>query len=224
MICAPIRARDKYQFLFTIIRRAGRPHSALQREEMAAFDKVYGRQHNMILVGHSMGGSLRTRSSPWPDALGWSLAKCRRILPEVARIPSRQADPSFQANPKSARGLFAPPSGSKLAVYRSLVFSRVHKLPFNILSAAAMRPAVHRTPSAFGVNRLSPSNPLYPLDKVVRFRIRSSAIAAEAIRRTAATASSILGSHLKGAQSELIVPGPHSSQSLPVTIAELKRS
>jgi hypothetical protein len=30
-------------------------------------------------------------------------------------------------------------------------------------------------------------------------------------------------SHLKGAQSELIVPGPHGSYSLPVTITELKR-
>ena len=109
-------------------------------------------------------------------------------------------------------------------------------LPLNIASAMTdvltsaelvqLTGSSKRLPNS--ITGLKPSNPALPIvdetaDKRSRIT-RSSAIAGRTIARIALMVSSLTeGSHLDGAQSEVIVPGPHGACELPQTIAELDR-
>jgi hypothetical protein len=78
-----------------------------------------------------------------------------------------------------------------------------------------------------GINGLSPRSPLLrPLDTLPIKAPYHSIIGDRGRGDTPNSSDGVVpywSSHLAGAQSELIVPGPHGSFALPQTIAELKR-
>jgi hypothetical protein len=228
--------RDKYQFLFFYYPTGWPPaYSALRlREEMVAFDKVYGRQHNMILVGHSMGGIVARLQviSPgrtiWDAQLGPKADEAYKNLP-ASHLGKRTF--IFEANPEITREIYicVPHRGSKMADWSVVgLFTKFIKMPFSIMAAAADVPGIiTERRQLSSVNRLSPNNPLYSAMDRIPIEVPYHSIIGD--RGKGDTPNSSDGvvqywsSHLKGAQSELIVPGPHGSYSLPVTIAELKR-
>jgi hypothetical protein len=77
------------------------------------------------------------------------------------------------------------------------------------------------------VHRLSPNNPLYAAIDHIPIQVPYHSIIGDRGRGDTPNSSDGVvqywSSHLDGARSELIVPGPHGSYSLPQTIAELKR-
>ena len=78
-----------------------------------------------------------------------------------------------------------------------------------------------------GINGLSPQNPvLHGLDTLAIRAPYHSIIGDRGRGDTPNSSDGVVAywsSHLAGAQSELIVPGPHGSFALPQTISELKR-
>jgi hypothetical protein len=228
--------RGKYQFCAFYYPTGWPPaYSAMRlREELAAVDKVYGSQHGMVLVGHSMGGIISRMQviSPgraiWDKGLGPQADTLYRTLPPT-HLSKRMF--LFSANPDIGREIYicVPHRGSRMADW-SLVswFTKFIRMPANIMSAVAEAPGViTERRQLSSVHRLSPSNPLYPAIDHIPIQVPYHSIIGD--RGKGDTPNSSDGvvpywsSHLDGARSELIVPGPHGSYSLPQTIAELKR-
>lgn len=78
-----------------------------------------------------------------------------------------------------------------------------------------------------GINGLSPRNPVLRSLDTLPIAVPYYSIIGDRGRGDTPNSSDGVvpywSSHLTGAQSELIVPGPHGSYALPQTIAELKR-
>ena len=78
-----------------------------------------------------------------------------------------------------------------------------------------------------GINGLSPRNPVLRSLDTLPIAVPYDSIIGDRGRGDTPNSSDGVvpywSSHLAGAQSELIVPGPHGSFALPQTIAELKR-
>jgi hypothetical protein len=228
--------RGKYQFWVYYYPTGWPPaYSAMRlREELAAVDKVYGRQHGMVLVGHSMGGIISRMQviSPgraiWNAQTGEKADELYKTLPPTHLLKRSLL---FSANPEISREIYicVPHRGSKMADM-SIVgwFTKFIRMPANIMTAAAEVPGVIKERRQLSsVNRLSPSNPLYPAMDHIPIQVPYHSIIGD--RGKGDTPNSSDGvvpywsSHLDGARSELIVPGPHGSYSLAPTIVELKR-
>ena len=114
--------RGKYQFWVFYYPTGWPPaYSAMRlREELAAVDKVYGRQHGMVVVGHSMGGIIARMQviSPgraiWNAQLGAKADELYKTLPPT-HIGKRAL--LFSANPDIGREIYicVPHRGSKMA-------------------------------------------------------------------------------------------------------------
>ena len=228
--------RGKYQFWVYYYPTGWPPaYSALRlREELAAVDKVYGRQHGMVLIGHSMGGLVSRMQviSParaiWNAQLGANADELYKTLPST-HLSKRAM--LFSANPEIDREIYicVPHRGSKMADM-SLVawFTKFIRMPANIMGAVADVPgAIAERRQLSSVNRLSPNNPLYPAIDHIPIQVPYHSIIGDRGRGDTPNSSDGVvqywSSHLDGARSELIVPGPHGSYALPQTIAELKR-
>jgi pimeloyl-ACP methyl ester carboxylesterase len=228
--------RDKYQY-WAFYYPTGWPpaYSALRlREELDAVDKAYGHQHNMILIGHSMGGIISRLQVITPGHALWNAQIGAKADELYATIPATHLSKRlafFKANPEIGREIYicVPQRGSKLADWSIVgLFTKLIKMPVNILSAAADLPGViTERRQLSSVNRLSPNNPTYPaLDKIPIQVPYHSIIGDRGRGDTPNSSDGVVeywSSHLDGAQSELIVPGPHGSYALPATMAELKR-
>ena len=228
--------RGKYQFWVFYYPTGWPPaYSAMRlREELAAVDKVYGRQHNMVLVGHSMGGIISRLQVISPGRAIWN-AQAGTMADELYKTlpPTHLAKRAllFTANPDIGREIYicVPHRGSTMADWSVTSFlTKFIRLPTHIMSAAAEAPGViSERRQLSSVNRLSPNNPLYAATDHIPIQVPYHSIIGD--RGKGDTPNSSDGvvpywsSHLDGAKSELIVPGPHSSYSLPQTIAELKR-
>jgi len=228
--------RGKYQFWVFYYPTGWPPvYSAMRlREELAAVDKVYGRQHNMVLIGHSMGGIISRLQviSPgraiWNAQLGTRADELYKTLP-----PTHLAKRAllFTANPEIGREIYicVPHRGSTMADWSvTSFFTKFIRLPTHILDAAAETPdVITERRQLSSVNRLSPNNPLYAAIDHIPIQVPYHSIIGD--RGKGDTPNSSDGvvpywsSHLDGAKSELIVPGPHASYSLPQSIAEMKR-
>ena len=228
--------RGKYQFWVFYYPTGWPPaYSAMRlREELAAVDKIYGRQHDMVLVGHSMGGIISRMQviSPgrtiWNAQMGANADQLYKTLPPTHL--SKRAF-LFSANPDIGREIYicVPHRGAKMSDW-SLVswFTKFIRMPANIMTAAAEAPgAITERRQLSSVNRLSPSNPLYPaIDHIPIQAPYHSIIGDRGKGDTPNSSDGVVqywSSHLDGAKSELIVPGPHGSYSLPQSIAEMKR-
>lgn len=228
--------RDKYQFLAFYYPTGWPPaYSALRlREELTAFDKVYGRQHNMVLIGHSMGGIISRLQVISPQRTIWNAQMGQNADELYKKLPPDHLSKRtllFSANPEIGREIYicVPHRGSKMADWSAVsFFTKFIKMPTAIMTAAAEAPGViTERRQLSSVNRLSPNNPLYPAIDHVPIKVPYHSIIGDRGKGDSPHSSDGVveywSSHLDGAKSELIVPGPHGSYSLPQTIVEMKR-
>jgi pimeloyl-ACP methyl ester carboxylesterase len=233
--------RGKFQF-WVFAYPTGDPIvlSALRlRESLAQVYQLYPRTKGMILIGHSMGGLLARLQSTDSKRVLWNGVFREDADQLYATLPPDSIVKRaliFDANPRVRRIVFicVPHRGSYLATgwVGSLGISLI-RLPSAIISRAEsilLNPLLKnigykRLPT--GINGLSPRSPLLgPLDTLPINAPYHSIIGDRGRGDTPNSSDGVVpywSSHLAGAQSELIVPGPHGSFALPQTIAELKR-
>lgn len=228
--------RGRYQYLAFYYPTGWPPaYSAMRlREELAAFDKTYGRQQQMVLIGHSMGGILSRLQVISPERAIWNAQLGAKADEAYKTLPADHLGRRtflFAANPDITREIYicVPHRGAKMADW-SLVtwFTKFIKMPSNILKAAADVPGtITERRQLSSINRLSPANPLYPAMDKIPIQVPYHSIIGDRGRNDSPNSSdgvvSYWSSHLTGAKSELIVPGPHGSYELPQAIAEVKR-
>jgi hypothetical protein len=142
----------------------------------------------------------------------------------------------FNANPRVHRIVFicVPHRGSDLAINWIGSFGiALISLPGKFLSGAAdvvtapLQRDVGLKHMPTGINGLSPRSPvLLGLDTLPLDAPYHSIVGDRGRGDTPNSSDGVVAyrsSHLTGAQSELIVPGPHGSYALPQTVLELKR-
>jgi pimeloyl-ACP methyl ester carboxylesterase len=219
-------------------------YSALQlREELAKADKLYPNHLPYVVVGHSMGGMLThaqvttvTRSMWENDKNMGSLA--RSIFASNSSDSLIVRALTYHANPRIHRVVFicTPHRGSDMASggLGSLGISLI-RLPFQLLntmtSALTSAQLVQLTGSAKHMPNsiwgLKPTNPSFPVVNEPKMTVPYHSIIGDRGKGDCPNCSdgvvAYWSSHLDGAKSEQIVPGPHGSAELPQTITELDR-
>jgi pimeloyl-ACP methyl ester carboxylesterase len=234
--------RKHYQF-WVFAYPTGNPvlYSALRlREELAKVDKLYPNHKDYVLVGHSMGGLLSqaqvtsiTRAD-WEQTLGEPAMQIFATL-RPADLVARAT--TFKANPRIKRVVFicTPHRGSKMASGGiGALAIKLISLPVDLettmkseIPEETLRKINNgRLPNS--VSNLAPKAPyLAVLNKESIQAPYNSIIGNRGKPGPLADSSDGVvpywSSHLDGAQSECIVPGPHGSTALPQTIAELDR-
>ncbi|MGA7275852.1 MAG: alpha/beta fold hydrolase, partial [Candidatus Udaeobacter sp.] len=235
--------RKHYQF-WVFGYPTGNPilYSALRlREELAKVDKLYPNHRPYVVVGHSMGGMLTqmqvitvTRGM-WEKALGET---AKSIFRENSSDSLVVRATTFQANPRIKRVVFicTPHRGSEMAGSGLGRFgTSLIALPFNIASAmkdtltsaqlVQLTGSGKRLPNS--ITGLKPSNPALPVINEARITVPYNSIIGDRGKDHCPDCTDGVvpywSSHLDGAQSEVIVPGPHGACELPQTIAELDR-
>ena len=235
--------RKHYQF-WVFAYPTGNPilHSALRlREELARADKLYPNHRPYVVVGHSMGGMLAhmqvvtATQAMWEKTLGQT---AKSIFRQKSRDSLIVRATIFQANPRIKRVVFicTPHRGSEMASSGLGRFGiSLISLPLNI--ATKMKDALtsadlvqltgssKRLPNS--ITGLKPSNPGLPVINSAPISVPYHSIIGDRGKGDSPNSTDGVvpywSSHLDGAQSECIVPGPHGSCELPQTIAELDR-
>ena len=231
------------RFQFWVFRYAtGNPvvFSAMRcREELAKAQTIYPMPNGFIMVGHSMGGlvsrlqSVDTGRALWDANFGSNGQALDTKLPPDHLVKRALL---VQSNPQVKRLVFmcVPHRGSELATGRIGQFAmKLVTLPASILGAvedtvgAALIFASGKRTLPNGITSLSPKNPtLIALDKISIRAPYHSIIGDRGKGNTPNSTDGVVpywSSHLDNAQSELIVPGPHSSYELEQSINELNR-
>ena len=235
--------RARYQF-WVFGYPTGNPlaYSSLRfREELTKLEQTYPGHRPIMLVGHSMGGLLSqmqvttiTRSE-WASIVGKGATDLLDSVPPDGLIHRALV---FDANPHIRRVVFicTPHRGSNMAIQGiGQLGMRLIALPSSLISQ--VNNEVRGQLSAFTggngkrlpntVFSLSPQNPTLRVMDKAPITCPYHTIAGD--RGKGDTSNSTDGvvpywsSHMDGAQSELIVPGPHGSCELPQTISELDR-
>ena len=235
--------RKHYQF-WVFAYPTGNPilYSALRlREELARADKLYPNHRSYVVVGHSMGGMLAhmqavtATQAMWEKTLGQT---AKSIFRQKSRDSLIVRATIFQANPRIKRVVFicTPHRGSEMASSGLGRFGiSLISLPLNI--ATKMKDALtsadlvqltgssKRLPNS--ITGLKPSNPGLPVINSAPISVPYHSIIGDRGKGDSPNSTDGVvpywSSHLDGAQSECIVPGPHGSCELPQTIAELDR-
>jgi pimeloyl-ACP methyl ester carboxylesterase len=242
-IQADPQVRERYQFSVFAYPTGYPPlYSALRlREELAKVDKLYPNHRGYVLVGHSLGGILAhtqvvtvTRAM-WERSLG-QLAK--DFLARNAHDSLIYRAVIFQANPRIKRVVFicTPHRGSETALGGLGRFGR-SLIALQIAGTSVLRESLtdvdltqftgsaRRLPNT--VSGLSPNNPSLKIINSATIRAPYHSIIGDRGKGDSPNSTDGVvpywSSHLEGAKSELIVPGPHGSCNLPQTIAELNR-
>ncbi|HJW39398.1 MAG TPA: alpha/beta fold hydrolase, partial [Candidatus Udaeobacter sp.] len=211
------------------------------REELAKVDQLYPNHRPYVVIGHSMGGMLThyqvvtvTRAM-WEKALGET---AKSIFRENSSNSLVVRATTFRANPRIKRVVFicTPHRGSKMASSGLGRFgTSLIALPFNIASAmkdtltsaelVQLTGSSKRLPNS--ITGLKPSNPALPVVNSVPITVPYHSIIGDRGKDHCPDCTDGVvpywSSHLDGAQSEVIVPGPHGACELPQTIAELDR-
>ena len=235
--------RKRYQF-WVFAYPTGYPilYSALRlRQELASVDQAYPNHKPFVVVGHSMGGMLThdqvvtLTPNMWDKALGET---ARNIFAEKSRDELVVRAMTFRANPRIKRVVFicAPHRGSdmasgglgKFAISLINIPGQIASVMKDALSGAELAQltgSTKRLPNS--VWGLKPSNPALPVINSAPITVPYHSIIGDRGRGDCPNCSdgvvAYWSSHLDGAQSEKIVPGPHGSCELPQTIAELDR-
>jgi pimeloyl-ACP methyl ester carboxylesterase len=234
--------RKHYQF-WVFAYPTGNPvlYSALRlREELAKVDKLYPNHKGYVVVGHSMGGLLSqaqvtsiTRGD-WERALGATGMQLFATL-QPTDLVARAT--TFKANPRIKRVVFicTPHFGSKMASggigdlaikLISLPVDLATTIKSEIPEATLRKINNGRLPNS--VSNLAPNAPYLKVLNKESIQVPYHSIIGNR-GKPGPLAESTDGvvpywsSHLDGARSECIVPGPHGSCELPQTIAELDR-
>ena len=230
------KLRGRYQFMIFYY-PTGWPiaYSSMRlREELAALESQFGHPKKMVLVGHSMGGLLSRMQvvSPgrkiWDTRLGKDADKLYATLP-ADHLAKRMA--LFSADPNIGREIYicTPQRGSGLAdLSLTSWFIKILKLPTTITSALIDLPSSLLSQNKLNsVSGLSPSNPLYTALDQIPIQVPHHSIIGD--RGKGDTPNSSDGvvpywsSHLKSAESEVIVPDSHGAYKDPLAILELRR-
>jgi len=235
--------RKHYQF-WVFGYPTGNPilYSALRlREELTKVDKLYPNHRPYVLIGHSMGGLLShmqvatvTRAA-WEEELGDT---AKNIFARSSSDSLIVRALTFRANPRIKRVVFVctPHRGSEMAssgigkfgislITLPLTLSTTMKDSITSAELVQITGSSKRLPNS--VSGLKPANPA--LKVVNDSSIISPYHSIIGDRGKGDSPNSTDGvvpywsSHLDGAKSECIVPGPHGSCALPQTIAELDR-
>jgi pimeloyl-ACP methyl ester carboxylesterase len=219
-------------------------YSALRlREELAKVDKAYPNHLPYVVVGHSMGGMLThaqvttvTRAMWESDPKIGSAAKSIFANNSSDSLIVRAL--TYHANPRIKRVVFVctPHRGSNMASrgIGSLAVSLIN-LPTNLLTTVKdsitsaelvqLTGSAKRLPNS--VWGLKPTNPSFPIVNAPPITVPYHSIIGDRGKGNCPNCTdgvvAYWSSHLDGAQSETIVPGPHGSCELPETIAELNR-
>jgi pimeloyl-ACP methyl ester carboxylesterase len=242
-IQADPQLRERYQF-WVFAYPTGYPplYCALRlREELARVDKLYPNHRGYVLIGHSMGGMLThmqvvsVTPAMWERTVG---QPAKEVLGRTAHNSLIYRSLIFQANPRIKRVVFicTPHRGSETALSGLGRFGRsLIALPLALTSTLRASLAdvdlteftgsARRLPNS--VSGLSPNNPTLKIVNSARISAPYHSIIGDRGKGDSPNSTDGVvpywSSHLDGAKSELIVPGPHGSQDLPQTIAELQR-
>ena len=235
--------RKHYQF-WIFAYPTGNPilYSALRlREELAKADQLYPNHKPYVVVGHSMGGMLThdqvvtVNEGMWEKALGQN---ARSVFKENSGNSLIVRAIKFRANPRIKRVVFicTPHRGSDLAsngigkIGISLITlpTRLAAVMMDSLTNADLAQITgssKRLPNS--ITGLKPTSPALPVINSVPISVPYHSIIGDRGKDHCPNCSdgvvAYWSSHLDGAQSEVIVPGPHGSCELPQTIAELDR-
>lgn len=217
-------------------------YSAMRfRDELAKARKIYPNAKDSVIVGHSMGGLLTrmqvstvTRES-WNEVIGKK--KTDQLLKGTHRGDIVEHSMIFDASPNVGRVVFicTPHRGSEMAVGRLGQWgSRLIFLPVDLVTAVPRSfgnefATLVGSPGAMpnSVSGLSPKNPtLKVLDRTPIEVPYHTILGDRGKGDTPKSSDGIVeywSSSLKKAESEKVVPGPHSACELPETLTELKR-
>jgi hypothetical protein len=171
----------------------------------------------------------------WEKALGDT---ARNIFRQSSKDSLIVRATTFQANPRIKRVVFicTPHRGSnmasgglgKFAISLINLPGQLTSIMKDALSGAdlvQLTGSAKRLPNS--VWGLKPSNPAFPVLNEARITVPYHSIIGDRGRGDSPNSSdgvvAYWSSHLDGAKSECIVPGPHGSCELPQTIAELDR-
>jgi pimeloyl-ACP methyl ester carboxylesterase len=235
--------RKHYQF-WVFAYPTGYPilYSALRlREELARVDRAYPNHKPYVVVGHSMGGMLThdqvitVTQGMWEKSMGETAKAIFHNEPSDSLIVRAT---TFRANPRIHRAVFicAPHRGSKMAsgglgkFAISLItlpgqLATVMKDSLSSGELLKLTGSSKRLPNS--VWGLQPTNPAFPVLNSAPISAPYHSIIGDRGKGDSPNSTDGVvpywSSHLDGAQSEKIVPGPHGSCELPETIAELDR-
>jgi pimeloyl-ACP methyl ester carboxylesterase len=237
------KVREHYQF-WVFAYPTGYPplYSALRlREELAKVDKLYPNHRGYVLVGHSLGGILAhvqvvtVTPAMWERDVG---EPAKEVFDHTGRGSTLYRAMIFQANPRIKRVVFicTPDRGSEKAVSGLGKFGE-NLIAFPTAMTSTFRRSLtdvdltefagnaRRLPNS--VSGLSPKNPSLKIVNSATITAPYHSIIGNRGKGDCPNCTDGVvpysSSHLDGAQSELIVPGPHGSVNLPQSIAELKR-
>jgi len=234
--------RQHYQFLVFAYPTGNPPaYSALRlREELARFYHLHPGARPCVLVGHSMGGILSRMQVTTVDRQAWNVIGKNKAAGFFANVPKgslMERTTIFQANPHVSRAVFicTPHRGSDMASGRlGALARRLIFLPAELTntltssigkSIAILTGDAKRMPNS--VDGLSPSNPTLKVLDACPIKIPYHSLIGDRGKGDSPNSSdgvvAYWSSHLKGASSECIVPGPHGACELPSTIAEVRR-
>ncbi len=216
-------------------------YSALRlREELAKFQQLHPDSRGYVLIGHSMGGLLARMQATTLTRSSWDVIGKEKAGQFFANVQTRslvERATIFDANPHVDRLVFicTPHRGSEMALGGiGAIGQRLISLPVDLTamvtgslgsSIAVITGDPRRMPNS--VIGLSPSNPLLKaLDSRPIQAPFHSIIGDRGKGDTPNSSDGVVAywsSHLTGAKSERIVPGPHGSCELPETLDELRR-
>ena len=235
--------RKHYQF-WVFAYPTGYPilYSALRlRQELARVDQAYPNHKPYVVVGHSMGGMLThdqivtLTPAMWEKSIGDT---ARNIFAQNSSDNLIVRATTFRANPRIKRVVFicTPHRGSDMASggLGKIAISLIN-LPGQLASVMKdslsggellqLTGSSKRLPNS--VWGLKPTNPALPVINEARISVPYHSIIGDRGKGDSPNSTdgvvAYWSSHLDGAQSEKIVPGPHGSCELPQTIAELDR-
>jgi pimeloyl-ACP methyl ester carboxylesterase len=234
--------RKHYQF-WVFAYPTGYPilYSALRlREELARVDQVYPSHKPYVVVGHSMGGMLThdqvitvTRAM-WEKEMG---QRAKVIFDQQPKDSLIVRATTFRANPRIKRVVFicTPHRGSdmasgglgKFAISLINLPGQVTAVIKDALSDAELVQLTGSKRLPNSVWGLKPSNPALSVINSAPLSVPYHSIIGDRGKGNSPNSTdgvvAYWSSHLDGAKSEVIVPGPHGSCALPQTIAELDR-
>ena len=214
--------------------------SALKlRQSLAQVYQLYPKTKDMVLISHSMGGLLSQMQAVTTKRVLWDSVFQGDADRLYAKVPTDNVVKRaliFDANPRVQRIVFicVPHRGSDLAINWIGSFGiGLISLPGKVLGGAVdvvtapLEKDVGLKHMPTGINGLSPRSPvLRGLDTLPIDAPYHSIVGDRGRGDTPNSSDGVVAywsSHLTGAQSELIVPGPHGSFALPQTVSELKR-
>ncbi len=242
--------RENYQFWFYSY-PSGYPYpysAAILRRELDAIEERYPLRKKMVVIGHSMGGSISrllitdTGDKIWMETFGKPPEQVP-MSPEDKKLFSDAL--IFKHRPEIGRVIFisAPLRGSELAsnwvgrIGSSLVKSPVtllkagsDALKFITFQSADLK--LGRVPNS--IDTLSPSNRFVKaINRIsitpgIPYHVISGDRGKGGNKNHTKPVMSdgvvpYWSSHMEGAQSELVVPSNHSAHQNPQAIAEVKR-